>query len=129
MPMSTLDRERHLSSFASTPIQEAITQCRITIAPLTSVTSPSDIIGLPQHWTTEFASRLLSKESRSVGLFVGALNSSERASSSFAMANDGDNDAAAYAQMPPGGDHVEVDAKESRHWVSTKSLKAREPAK
>jgi len=45
------------------------------------------------------------------------------------MANDGDNDAAAYAQMPPGGDHVEVDAKESRHWVSTKSLKAREPAK
>jgi hypothetical protein len=37
--MSTLDRERHLRSFASTPIQKAITPWRITIAPFTSVTS------------------------------------------------------------------------------------------
>ena len=68
---------------------KTITPYRTTIAPFTSVTSLSNIIGLPRHWTMEFASRSLSKKSRSVGSSVGALSSSERASSSFTMAADG----------------------------------------
>ena len=81
MPMNTLERERHLRSFASAPIQEAIALCRITIALFISAMSRSNIIGLPRRWTMDFGSRSLSKKLSSVGSSVGAQSLWERASS------------------------------------------------
>src|SRR5215469_9152373 len=81
MPMNTLERERHLRSFVSAPIQEAIALCRITIALFISAMSRSNIIGLPRRWTMDFGSRSLSKKLSSAGSSVGAQSLWERASS------------------------------------------------
>jgi len=70
-----------LSSSAGLPIRAAITPCRTTIALFTSVMSLSSIIGLLMRWTTDFASRSLSKMSNLAGS-PGAQNTSVPASSS-----------------------------------------------
>ena len=89
MPMNTFDRARHLSSFASAPIETTIMPWRITIAAFSSATFPDDTAGSPKRSTMDFASPQSPSWSRLDGFFATAPNSSAPASSFFPIVGSG----------------------------------------